>query len=158
MSKSASQTCGAWRCGRWTTSRSRCDTFFWVSSAIKSSNSLPIMTTCQVSHPPLTPYVMSDLSKLHALDSEHHTRQLCTCWVVVFQVRAAAVTLARALRGLTLRVTDRVQSSEGDAAAAVAVALPLLLEKGNSSPRLLSASCPSPRPAAVLSTQQQAVS
>jgi hypothetical protein len=46
------------------------------------------------------------------------------------QVRAAAVTLARALRGLTLRVTDRAQSSEADAAAAVAVALPLLLEKG----------------------------
>jgi hypothetical protein len=50
--------------------------------------------------------------------------------VVVFQVRAAAVTLARALRGLTLRVTDRAQSSEADAAAAIAVALPLLLEKG----------------------------
>lgn len=46
------------------------------------------------------------------------------------QVRAAAVTLARALRGLTLRIADRAQSSEADAAAAVAVALPLLLEKG----------------------------
>lgn len=62
----------------------------------------------------------------------------------VVQVRAAAVTLARALRGLTLRVTDRAQSSEADAAAAVAVALPLLLEKGEASPRILPASCPAP--------------
>lgn len=57
--------------------------------------------------------------------------------MIFFQVRAAAVTLARALRGLTLRVTDRAQSSEGDAAAAIAVALPLLLEKGGAPPQLL---------------------
>ncbi len=45
-------------------------------------------------------------------------------------VRAAAVTLARALRSLTVRVTDKGQSSAADAAEAVSIALPLLLEKG----------------------------
>lgn len=59
-----------------------------------------------------------------------HTWPSIACDHVKCQVRAAAVTLARGLRGLTLRVTDRAQSSEADAAAAVAVALPLLLEKG----------------------------
>lgn len=34
---------------------------FWVSSMIKGSNSQPSMTTCQVSHLPLTPYVMPTL-------------------------------------------------------------------------------------------------
>jgi len=45
-------------------------------------------------------------------------------------VRASAVTLARALRSLTLRVTDREHSAPADAAAAVGISLPLLLDKG----------------------------
>lgn len=49
-------------------------------------------------------------------------------------MRAAAITLARALRALTLRVTDREHSAPADAAAAVGVALPLLLDKGAATP------------------------
>ena len=45
-------------------------------------------------------------------------------------VRAAAETLARTLRGLTLRLADGTQTPPGEAAAAVACALPLLLTKG----------------------------
>ena len=45
-------------------------------------------------------------------------------------VRAAAATLVRTLRGLTLRVADPQLSPPDHAKAAIAVALPLLLEKG----------------------------
>lgn len=45
-------------------------------------------------------------------------------------VRAAAATLVRTLRGLTLRVADPQLSLPAHAKAAIAVALPLLLEKG----------------------------
>ena len=45
-------------------------------------------------------------------------------------VRAAAGTLIRTLRGLTLRVADPQLSPPSHAKAAIAVALPLLLEKG----------------------------
>ncbi|KAK9795879.1 hypothetical protein WJX73_005986 [Symbiochloris irregularis] len=45
-------------------------------------------------------------------------------------VRAAAATLARTLRGLTLRLADRAQTPPGEALAAVSCTLPLLLEKG----------------------------
>lgn len=45
-------------------------------------------------------------------------------------VRAAAITLARTLRSLTLRLADSAQTSPADSAAAVAAAVPLLLEKG----------------------------
>jgi hypothetical protein len=94
-------------------------------------------------HTPLAPHDMPDV--LHAVHFELHSRQSAVHLPPgAVQVRAAAVTLARALRGLTLRVTDRAQSSEGDAAAAVTVALPLLLEKGGASPRILPASCPAP--------------
>lgn len=45
-------------------------------------------------------------------------------------VRAAAATLVRTLRGLTLRVADPQLSPPAHAKAAISVALPLLLEKG----------------------------
>lgn len=48
-------------------------------------------------------------------------------------VRAAAATLVRTLRGLTLRVADPQLSPPAHAKAAIAVALPLLLEKGATS-------------------------
>lgn len=45
-------------------------------------------------------------------------------------VRAAATTLVRTLRSLTLRVADPQLSPPAHATAAITVALPLLLEKG----------------------------
>ena len=47
-------------------------------------------------------------------------------------VRGAAAALVRTLRGLTLRVADPQLSPPAHATAAIAVALPLLLEKGAS--------------------------
>jgi len=45
-------------------------------------------------------------------------------------VRAAATGALRALRGLTLRLCDPAATPPADAAAAVALALPLLLQNG----------------------------
>ena len=45
-------------------------------------------------------------------------------------VRAAAATLLRSVRGLTLRLCDPAATPAADAAEATAVALPLLLQKG----------------------------
>jgi len=45
-------------------------------------------------------------------------------------VRNAASILARSLRGVTLRLVDASLSPPADAAAAVAVVLPLMIEQG----------------------------
>ena len=59
-------------------------------------------------------------------------------------VRVAATALVRTLRGLTLRMADPDLTPAADAAAAIKAALPLLLAKGESSPRSLgSAESPS---------------
>ena len=44
--------------------------------------------------------------------------------------RQAGIALGRAVRGLTLRLADRELTPAAEGSAAIAVALPLLLEKG----------------------------
>ena len=46
-------------------------------------------------------------------------------------VRTAAVTLANSMRSLTLRLTDKALTPASQASAAIAVALPLLIQQGS---------------------------
>ena len=65
--------------------------------------------------------------------------QFNSIWEMTFRViddikesvRGAALGLAKSLRSLSLRIMDVQQSSPSEAAAAVAVALPFLLQKGS---------------------------
>ena len=64
--------------------------------------------------------------------------QFADIWEMTFRViddikesvRAAALGLAKSLRSLSLRIMDVQQSSPSEAGAAVAVALPFLVQKG----------------------------
>lgn len=64
--------------------------------------------------------------------------QFSNIWEMTFRViddikesvRGAALGLAKSLRSLSLRIMDVQHSSASEAGAAVAVALPFLLQKG----------------------------
>lgn len=84
-----------------------------VASCAKRLSSLFLM---QQHPPPLKPLTTQLLIKRSPFAQE--------------SVRAAAATLARTLRGLSLRLADRAQTPPGEALAAVSCTLPLLLDRG----------------------------